>query len=166
MLYRIILNLINYDFPTRTEYRKQRSFRHCWLEQHDSLVYSPSQDGAYCRVCVLFGSDRGDKNASKIDQLVKSPVTFWTTDAQKFNEHELKSEVHKTAILKADSFLKIMQSQMEPIDHQLQSALATQITENKRKFHSIIKTIIFCSRQNISLRGHREDDQSRNPGNF
>ena len=54
---------------------------------------------------------------------------------------------------------------MKPIDHQLQSALATQIAENKRKLHSIIKTIIFCGRQNISLQG-REDDQSRNPGNF
>ena len=93
-------------FPTRTEYRKQRSFRHCWLEQHDWLVYSPSQDGAYCKVCVLFGSDGGDKDASKLDKLVKPPVTFWTTAAQKFNEHEheLKSEVHKAAILKADSF--------------------------------------------------------------
>ena len=25
---------------------------------------------------------------------------------------------------------------------------------------------IFCGQQNISLRGHREDDLSKNPGNF
>ena len=155
-----------YNFPTHTEYRKQRSFRYCWLEQHDWLVYSPSQHGAYCKICVLFGSDSGDKNASKLDKLVKSPVTFWTTAAQKFSEHELRSEVHKTAALKADNFLKVMHSQMEPIDQQLQSALATQIAENKLKLYSIIKTIIFCGRQNISLRGHREDDLSKNPGNF
>ena len=43
-----------YSFPTRTEYRKQRSFTYCWLEQYDWLVYSPSQDGAYCKICVLF----------------------------------------------------------------------------------------------------------------
>ena len=61
-------------------------------------MYSPSHDGAYCKVCDLFGSD-GDKNASKLDKLVKSPVTFWTTAAQTVNEHELKSKVHKTAIL-------------------------------------------------------------------
>jgi hypothetical protein len=156
----------HFKFPTRTEYRKQRSFRYCWLEQHNWLVYSPSRDGAYSKLCVLFGSDSGDKNASKLDKLVKSPVTFWTTAAQKFSEHKLRSEVHKTATLKADNFLKIMHSQMEPINQQLQSALATQIAENKRKLHSIIKTIIFCGRQNISLRGHREDDVSKNPGNF
>ena len=68
---------------------------------------------------------------------MKSPITFWTTDAQKFCEYELKSEVHKTATLKADNFLKVMQSQMEPVDQQLQSALATEI-----KLHSISKTII------------------------
>ena len=52
---------------------------------------------------VLFGSDRGDKNALKLDKLVKSPISFWTTAAQKFSEHESKSEVHKTATLKADN---------------------------------------------------------------
>ena len=130
------------------------------------MVYSPSQDGAYCKVCVLFGSDRCDKNASKLSKLMKSPISFWTTAAQKFSEHELKSEVHKTATLKADNFLKIMESQMEPIDQQLQSALATQIAENKLKLHSIVKTIIFYGRKNISLRGHREGNQSKNPGNF
>ena len=128
-------------------------------------MYSPSQDGAYYKICVLFGSDSGDKNASKLDKLVKSPVTFWTTAAKKFSEHELRSEVHKTAALKADNFWKVIHSQMEPVDQQLQSALATRIAENKLKFHSIIK-IIFCSRQNISLRGHREGDLSKNPGNF
>ena len=155
-----------YHFPTHTEYKKQCSFRYCWFEQHDWLVYSPSKDGAYCKVCVLFGSGRGDKNASKLSKLVKSPISFWTTAAQNFSEHELKSEVHKTATLKADNFFKIMQSQMEPIDQQLQSAIATQIAENKLKLHSIVKTIIFCGWQNISLRGQREDNQSKNPGNF
>ena len=151
-----------YSFPTHTEYGKQHAFRYSWLEQHDWLVYSPSMDGAFCKVCVLFGSDRGDKNASKLEKLVKSPVKFWTTANQKFNEHELTSEVHKTATLRVDNFQKIMQSQMEPIDHQLQSALATQIADNKLKLKSIIKTI-FCGRQNISLRGHCEDNLSRNP---
>ena len=34
------------NFPTHTEYRKKHSFRYCWLE-HDWLVYSPSQVGAW-----------------------------------------------------------------------------------------------------------------------
>lgn len=155
-----------YFFPTRTEHGKKHAFRFDWLEKHNWLVYSPAQDGAYCKVCALFGSNSCDKNASKLDKLVKSPVTFWTTAAQKFKKHELKSQVHKTATLKAENFLKVMQSQMEPIDQQLHSALASQIAENRLKLQSIVKTIVFCGRQNIALRGHHEDDLSRNPGNF
>ena len=101
-------------------------------------------------MCVLFGSD---KNAYK---LVKSPVTFWTTAAQKFRDHDLQSKAHKTASLRADYFLKVMRAQMVPIDQQLQSALSTQIAENKLKLHRIVITIIFCGRQNIPLQGHRE----------
>ncbi len=62
--------------------------------------------------------------------------------------------------------MKIMKSKTKPIDQQLKSALAAQIAENRRKLHPIVKTVIFCGRQNISLRGHREDEQSRIPGNF
>ena len=115
------------------EYRKQQAFRFNWLDKHDWLVYSPSQDGVYCKVCVLFGNERGDKNASKLVKLVKSPITFWTTAAQNFSEYKSKSLVHKTASLKDDGFVKVMQSKVDPIDQQLQSALATQIAENRLK---------------------------------
>lgn len=63
--------------------------------------------------CFFWGgSDKGDKNASKLEKLVKSSVTFLTTAAQKFSEHELKSEVHES--YKVDTFLKVMQSKVEP----------------------------------------------------
>ena len=69
-------------------------------------MYSPKENGAYCRVCVLFG-DTNERNGTKIDRLVKSPISFWTTAKQKFKQHELHSQVHKTALLKADTFLKV-----------------------------------------------------------
>ena len=51
-----------YSFPIRVEYGKNRCFKLCWLKEHHWLVYSPSMDGAYCKACVLFGSETGDKN--------------------------------------------------------------------------------------------------------
>ena len=68
-----------YAFPTQTEHGKQRAFRLEWLDEHKWLVYLPSQNGAYCKVCILFGSNTSDKNASKLNKLVKSPITFGTT---------------------------------------------------------------------------------------
>ena len=66
----------------------------------------------------------------------------------------------------AQEFLKVMQSKLIPIDQQLQSLLATQIAENRKNLHPIVKTIVFCGRQNILLRDHCEDESSQSPGNF
>ena len=49
-----------YSFPTTNG----RSFRFEWLELYPWLCYLPSQDGAYCLPCVLFG-DRFPEKALK-----------------------------------------------------------------------------------------------------
>ena len=46
-----------------------------------------------------------------------------------------------------------------------------KIKENEKKIIPIIKTVIFCARQNIPMRGHRDDSKHleephSNPGNF
>ncbi len=38
-----------FSFPNHLEYGKQRAFRFCWLEEHNWLAFSLSQDGAYCK---------------------------------------------------------------------------------------------------------------------
>lgn len=48
----------------------------------------------------------------------------------------------------------------------------TRINDNREKMKSVFKTVIFCGKQNIVLRGHRDDDAAReskkihNAGNF
>ena len=143
------------------EYEKQRSFKLAWLDEYSWLVYSPSEDGVYCKVCDLFSS------SSKISRLVKLPLTFWTTATEKFKKHAA-SELHKCASVKAENFVGIMKSKQKSISEQLNSAMATstRIQCNRLKLHPIIKTIILCGKQNICLRGHREDLSLSNPGNF
>ena len=46
---------------------------------------------------------------------------------------------------------------MIPIDPQLWNARAITIAKNKQKLKSIADTVIFCGRQGIALRGHRDD---------
>ena len=156
-----------YDFPTQVEYGKHRSFQFSWLQEHNWLAYSPSLDGAFCKVCVLFGQvSSSDKNASKLIKLVKTPLTFWTTASSKFKEHETKSQVHKTASLKANNFLQVMQNNAVSVGEQLNTALARLVDANRRILHSIVQTVLFCGRQNIPLRGHRETNTTANPENF
>ena len=121
------------------------------MDKHNWLVYLPSKDGAYCKVCALFGATESDQNSSKLDRLVKSPITFWTIACEKLNDHALKSAVHKTATVKAENFAKIMRAEQSSTDTQLNTTVAQTIVKNKEKLGSIIKTILFCSYQNIAL---------------
>ena len=47
----------SYKFPCHNIYGQKRSFQHSWLSKYmyNGLVYSESQDGGYCKFCVLFG---------------------------------------------------------------------------------------------------------------
>ena len=69
------------------------------------------------------------------------------------------------AVLSAESFLKIMHGHATAIDQQLSSITAAQIAQNRQRLHPIVKTIKLCGRRNFALRGHREDEDSKNPGN-
>jgi len=91
-----------FKFSLCMEYGKKRSFQLSWLKDHKWLVYSPKEDGACHRECAFLGT-ASLKNSDEIDELVKSPITCWTTTSQKF-----KSPMHT---LSAESFVKIMHYQ-------------------------------------------------------
>lgn len=71
-----------------------------------------------------------------------------------------------------DAFIKVMTGRKQNIQSQLDEIRAAQIAENRQKIKSIVKTIIFCGRQNVPLRGHRdsaldlERDETANGGHF
>ena len=57
------------------------------------------------------------------------------------------------------------------INVQLDTITAQQVKRNREKLIPIVGTVILCGRQNIALRGHRDDSQyydiaNNNPGNF
>ena len=79
---------------------------------------------------------------------------------------------HKSAIVRADEFCQVMNNQQSDIRCQMNRAMADRVTSNRMKLASIVQTIVFCGRQNIPLRGHRdsatdlERDAPENHGNF
>ena len=74
--------------------------------------------------------------------------------------------MHKNALVLADDFIRVMKSQQKSIGEQRSKAVALQVESNKKKLQSIVKTILFCGRQIISLWGHRELSDAKNTGNF
>ena len=77
--------------------------------------------------------------------------------------------ITKQLLLDPKTFLR-----MPDIQCHLNQAMASRISLNRQKLHSIFKSIVFWGRQNIALRGHRDDatrnekvvDDLGNHGNF
>ena len=65
-----------------------------------------------------------------------------------------------------------MKNKQPDIHCQMNQAMAERVASNCQKLASIIKTIVFCGRQNVALRGYRdnatnlETDTLDNHGNF
>ena len=90
---------------------------------------------------------------------------------QKITEHAEKSLVHRTATMRALQFKQLMEQKTTPVDVQLDRIKLKQIEENRKRLRPIVDAVIFCGRQNIPLRGHRDDskhavEESSNLGNF
>ena len=74
----------------------------------------------------------------------------------------------------SEDFRKITLHQQPDIRSRLSQAMADQIALNQQKLASILKTIVFCGRQDIALRGHRDNitdlerdlSGTKNHGNF
>ncbi|CAN7945746.1 unnamed protein product, partial [Ixodes hexagonus] len=73
-------------------------------------------------------------------------------------------------VLDADNFVQAVQG--ESFKERMDSAARVQRQTNRKKLMSIIEVVLFCGRQGIALRGHRDagpltlQDPLENDGNF
>ena len=86
-----------------------------------------------------------------------------------FDKHGRNSVIFQTSVATMTHFKRVMEQEIRPVNQILYDALNNRIENNLAKLKPIIKTIVFCGRQNIPLRGHRDDStyyDRENPGNF
>ena len=159
----------NFSFPTTEQSGKKRKFNIIWLSKHPWLAYSKLLDGAFCKLCVLFGRPGSDKSSDRLVKLFNSPYNYWTGASHKLKMHEEKSRLHHDALLSCALFKEMMQNRALRIDQCMSSIIKQRVQSNRKKLLPIIETVVFCGRQNIPLRGHRDDARNMydgNPGNF
>ena len=135
------------------------------------MVYSSILKGGLCKYCVLFAKYR-----KSLGTFVNRPFTELWKASEKLKQHFGKEngigrETHRHAIENALHFKLMQEGKEEPINRQLDRKSSERVAENRIKLFSIVKTIIFCGKQNISLRGHRDDskylnEDEGNHGNF
>ena len=159
----------DYTFPP--DKNSGRRFQYSWLSRFPWLVYSAAANGGFCINCVLLGGE-STHNASKLQRLMTLPLIPSSSATQKLIQHAQKSKVHETATIRASEFRRMMERKSTPTDVQLNNARQELIEKNRMRLSTIIGAILTCGRQNIALRGHRDDsqyyveDDTTNPGNF
>ena len=141
-----------------------RSFQASWLKTYPWLVYSESEDGEYCKCCVLFAHLASNITTGA---LVKLPMKNWNKATDILKDHQ-KKEYHITASLRADDFLQTAERPETSITSIIDNKAARHIAKNRKLLRIIISCIVFCGKQNIALRGHNESlsDEGNNRGNF
>ena len=139
------------------------------MHLHPWLAYSEQKNGGFCTPCVLFAT--AGHHGSDPGILVQRPLVSFSKALEVLSKHAVK-DYHKAALVRADEFMKVMSNEQPDICSQMNQAMADRIVSNRQQLASIIKTIIFCGRQNVALRGHRdnatdlEQDTLENRGNF
>ena len=130
-----------------------RKFRSSWLKEFNWLRYSPSQDGAFCLPCVLFGKMFPKKNG-KASKLFKQPFRHWPDGQRFFKKHQDPTVygLHAETSLFLSEFLNQQLGKTLPINELIDSQFRKQVTENREKLVPIIDSILFCGRTGIALR--------------
>ena len=139
-------------FPSRSFCGNKRRFMLNWLPKFPWLAYSRKLDGAFCLPCALFGKCRGP-----MYRLVKGHFSDWSCASSVFHDHERKSDFHRPSILSMQHFCLVMEHKVMPVDKMHDVAFDRTVSQTREKLESIVTTVILCGRQNIPLRGHRDD---------
>ena len=72
----------------------------------------------------------------------------------RFTKHTSgKCEMHNFAVIVMENFLRNMTRESVPIDQRIINLLQQQIKRNREILKSLLKTIIFCRKSNLALRG-------------
>ena len=103
--------------------------------------------------------------------LVSSPLLNFRKALEILEKH-MGKDYHKLAVVKLETFVKVMSGSQDSISVQLSNVAKDHVATNRKKLQSIIETVILCGRQNIPLRGSRdasldiERATCENHGNF
>ena len=97
-------------------------------------------------------------------------MTNFTRAKRTLQEHNVQT-THQRAMEDAAAFMGQMESGHLSVSQQLTSQASEIVKQNRLILTSILRAIIFCGKQNISLRGHTElsnlgETSKFNPGNF
>ncbi|XP_033213994.1 zinc finger MYM-type protein 1-like [Belonocnema kinseyi] len=162
----------DFVFPATEINKKILRFQFSWLQKYPWLIYSAVEDGAYCRVCILFAQKIvGKGKHERFNSLVQPCVKDWKRALERFKDHQTK-RYRLDASDDAQNFKLIYENKRNDFIIEIDQSRKWLQIENRRKLTSIIRAVLFCCRQGLAQRGRRDDGPlpldipEENDGNF
>lgn len=126
------------------------------------LLFSPRLETLFCFPCVLF-TEAPDNMRSALSEIGIGFNKFRKIDRLK--EHE-EGIYHRKAVLK----WKMEEEKLHPEGDELRDMLEAELMKCEQRWKEILKRVAaavrFLTKSSLSLRGHREQLDEKNPGNF
>lgn len=135
-----------------------RSFSPRFYDIYNWLEYSADLQMSFCYVCRNFAIKESLRHMKKF---VDSGFNRWKKLPESLKKHDM-SEYH-IQCLEAYRMYKISSHN---VHEKISQHHSTQNQERREYLRKIIDTILVLVRQGLPLRGHREDPNSKNRGNF
>ena len=124
--------------------------------------------GGFCKYCVMLNNP-SDPRAQK-RPLVTAPFQELekATGKERVLERHQKMQCHQWALEAGIAIIRSVQKPKETLPYRISTQNQEMFEKNMNALRAIISTIILCGKQNIPLRGHRDDSTSTasNKGNF
>ena len=145
---------------------QDRSFNSTWYLRHPLIEYSVDLDAVFCFVCRHFTPSSGYTDLT----LVTNGCRNWKKLGTKLNKH-CESSSHREAVARwtAAKQSDAAGNILNRVDNQFHQ----EVIRNRQAVSTMIRAVVFCARQSIALRGHRESQDGEvegseygNPGNF
>ncbi|XP_025192782.1 zinc finger MYM-type protein 1-like isoform X2 [Melanaphis sacchari] len=145
--------------PTDCDFPKVngRKFRIEWYVKYPWLEYSPSQNSVFCFYCRALPS------ASCDQAFITNGFKSW----KKMNEYSTnhsKSFGHKESLTKYAGLKSAIKH--GNVISKIDSNHKKVVKENREYIKCLLETLLYCAYQGIPIRGHRENEDSENMGNF
>lgn len=145
--------LINYKFPCKIysagKKEEKRTFKLKWMDEYEWLLYSKSNDAAFCRYCTKFATKY------KHDQFVTSGFSNWKTAMNSdggFKKHQTSAN-HIEAVFKSKEHDKATQAEQD-----IHSLLAPNVLADRRYyFCKLINVVRFIAKNGLPFRGLEYD---------
>ena len=127
-----------FHYPTKFMHGCNRRFKPEWTQSHSWLHYSPSEDGVYCKACVLFAP--ADVKQQKLGSLVNKPFSVWTKQSSFFNCHEPLA-YHQDSMTRMAAFKESCKCPVRNVATMLNKAHEEQVSRNAQVIKSLLKCV-------------------------